>query len=227
MKPTRPSHYPGVLLTALAHGAVLYFLLQSHPPADAERARGNTIQWLLPSPAMPTPRAQQTKQQQQQKQQRQLQSPPPPRIEPPPAAPGRLSPVGEPAATAPPTPAESAPQSDDPFARNVAPAPTASADSILAQARLDAGKIDRELRQTFPVAEPLPPPDSKQARLQRGFDAAHEAVPPKWYQGAKMVELSTPGGENKIRRYKIITGLLTYCIDIHPDGKRSYATCPR
>jgi len=98
--------------------------------------------------------------------------------------------------------------------------------SMLAQARLDAGKIDKELRKTFPIAEPLPPPDSKQARLQRAFDAAHEAVPPKWYQGARMVELSTPGGENKKRTYKIITAVLTYCIDIYPDGRKAYANCP-
>ena len=98
---------------------------------------------------------------------------------------------------------------------------------MLAQARRDAGKIDRELRKTFPIAEALPPPDSKQARLQRGFDAAHEAVPPKWYQGARMVELSTPGGENKTRVYKIITALLTYCINISPDGRKTYTSCPR
>jgi len=98
---------------------------------------------------------------------------------------------------------------------------------MLAQAKLDAGKIDKELRKTFPIAEPLPPPDSKQARLQRGFDAAHEAVPPKWYQGARMVELSTPGGENKTRVYKITTALLTYCINIYPDGRKTYTDCPR
>ena len=98
---------------------------------------------------------------------------------------------------------------------------------MLAQAKRDAGKIDKELRKTFPIAEALAPPDSKQARLQRGFDAAHEAVPPKWYQGARMVELSTPGGENKTRVYKITTALLTYCINISPDGRKTYTSCPR
>ena len=98
---------------------------------------------------------------------------------------------------------------------------------MLAQAKRDAGKIDKELRKTFPIAQALPPPDSNQARLQRGFDAAHEAVPPKWYQGARMVELSTPGGENKSRVYKITTALLTYCINISPDGRKTYTNCPR
>ena len=135
--------------------------------------------------------------------------------------------VAEPIAAAPQTSGERAPAFDDPFAQSAAPTSAPNVDSILAQARRDAGKIDRELRKTFPIAEPLPPPDSKQARLQRGFDAAHEAVPPKWYQGARMVELSTPGGENKTRTYKITTALVTYCINIYPDGRKSYTDCPR
>jgi hypothetical protein len=204
-----------LLLTALAHGVVLYFLLQSQPPADASRARGNAMQWLLHTPTAPTPHAAPQPQPQR------------PRIKPPPAAPRHISPVAEPVAAAPLTPAESAPEPHDPFAQSAAPVPTASADSIRAQARLDAGRIDQELRKTFPVAEPLPPPDSKQARLQRGFDAAHAAVPPKWYQGARMVELSTPDGENKTRTYKISTALLTYCINIYPDGRKNYTNCPR
>ena len=221
---SRPSHYPGLLLTGLAHCAVLYFLLHSQRPADAPRARGTAIQWLLPAPtvAVVTRVA--------------LSSPPPVTVQPAPpplrslpqaSAPGNTSTVAEPIAAAPPTSGESAPASDDPFAQSAAPASATNADSILAQARRDAGRIDRELRKTFPVAEPLPPPDSKQARLQRGFDAAHEAVPPKWYQGARMVELSTPGGENKTRTYKITTALVTYCINIYPDGRKSYTDCPR
>ena len=120
-----------------------------------------------------------------------------------------------------------APAPYDPFAPTPAGPQPPNTDSILAQAKRDAGKIDKELRKTFPIAEPLPPPDSKQARLQRGFDAAHEAVPPKWYQGARMIELSTPDVENKTRTYKIITALLTYCINIYPNGRKTYTNCPR
>ncbi|MBP1207596.1 hypothetical protein JOD97_005679 [Duganella sp. 1411] len=210
----RPGHYAGLLLTALAHCAAIYFLLQNQRLTRTPRAPRDAIQWLLPMPTTPTPRAAAPKP-----------APPPVRLKTPPAAPNRSLPVAEPAAPAP--AADSAPPYD-PFAQTTAttaPAAPGAAD-ILAQARLDAGKIDRELRKTFPVAEPLPPPDSKQARLQRGFDAAHDAVPPKWYQGARMVELGTPDGENKTRTYKIITAFVTYCINIRPDGKKSYTNCP-
>ena len=212
MNRRRPSHYPGLLLTGLAHCAAMYFLLHSQRPAPAPRAPRDTIQWLLPMPKARTPRAA-------------APAPAAVRIKTAPAAPTRTLPVAEPAAPATAPAADSAPPYD-PFAQATTAAPPPSAAVILAQARLDAGKIDRELRKTFPVAEPLPPPDSKQARLQRGFDAAHEAVPPKWYQGAKMVELGTPDGENKTRTYKIITAFVTYCINIRPDGKKSYTNCP-
>ena len=216
-----------MLLTGLAHCAVLYFLLHSQRPADAPRARGTAIQWLLPAPkvAVVAPRVALSSPRPVTVQRQRL--PPPLRSLPRASAPGNTSTVAEPIAAAPPTSGESAPASDDPFAQSAAPVSAPNADSILAQARSDAGRIDRELRKTFPVAEPLPPPDSKQARLQRGFDAAHEAVPPKWYQGARMAELSTPGGENKTRTYKITTALVTYCINIYPDGRKSYTDCPR
>jgi len=212
MKLQRQKRWPGLLLTGVAHLAVLCFFLQSQRVANAPRAPRDAIQWLLPVPKVAAPRV----------------AAPAPRIKTQPAAPRKFSPIAEPVSAAPIAPSEStpAPAPYDPFAQTQA-APPPGTDGILAQARLDAGKIDKELRKTFPIAEPLPPPDSKQARLQRGFDAAHEAVPPKWYQGARMVELSTPDGENKTRTYKIITALLTYCINIHPDGRKSYTECPR
>lgn len=210
----RRHRWPGLLLTGAAHLAALSYFLQSQRPGDPPRAPRNAIQWLLPSPKVEAPRAA---------------APAPPRKHMRPASPRRPADPPAPVAT------PSAPANDgapavppyDPFAQPPGQPQVPTADSILAQARLDAGKIDKELRKSFPVAEPLPPPDSKQARLQRGFDAAHEAVPPKWYQGARMVELSTPGGENKTRTYKIITALLTYCINIYPDGRKTYTHCPR
>lgn len=104
----------------------------------------------------------------------------------------------------------------------------ASASDLLQRARHDAGRIDKELRAAFPqrMPLPLPPPDSMQARLERGINAAHDAVPPKWYQGARMVELTTADGERKIRTYKIITAIGAYCININPEGRRSYTSCP-
>lgn len=208
--------WPGLLLTGVAHVATLYFLLQSQLVTDVPRAPRDAIQWLLPLPKVEAPTV----------------APPRAlRVTTQPAAPRQGSPSAEPvpaasiaASASEPAPA---PAPDEPFAQTQVEPQPPSTDSILARARRDAGKIDKELRKTFPIAEPLPPPDSKQARLQRGFDAAREAVPPKWYQGARMVELSTPDGENKTRTYKIITALLTYCINIYPDGRKSYTECPR
>jgi hypothetical protein len=214
MKLQRQNRWPGLLLTGVAHLAVLYFFLQSQRLADPPRAPRDAIQWLLPLPKGAAPRV----------------AAPAPRVKTPPAAPRQSSPIAEPAPAAPIAPSASepapAPAPYDPFAQTQA-APPSGTDGMLAQAKLDAGRIDKELRKIFPIAEPLPPPDSKQARLQRGFDAAHEAVPPKWYQGARMVELSTPDGENKTRTYKITTALLTYCINIYSDGRKSYTECPR
>jgi hypothetical protein len=201
-------------MTGVAHVVALYFLSQSQLVADAPRAPRDAIQWLLPLPKVTT---------------QGVAAPSAPRVKKTPVTPRQISPVADPVPAAPSAASEStpAPAPYDPFAQAATEPQPPSTDSILAQARLDAGKIDKELRKTFPIAEPLPPPDSKQAKLQRGFDAAHEAVPPKWYQGARMVELSTPDGENKTRTYKIITALVTYCINIYPDGRKTYTNCPR
>lgn len=210
MKPQRQTRWPGLLLTGVAHVAAVYFLLQSQLVTDLPRAPRDTIQWLLPLPEVEVMRVAH-------------------RVKTQPAAPRRISPVAEPVPATPIAVGESepAPAPDDPLAQIQAEPHPPSTDNMLAQAKRDAGKIDKELRNTFPIAQPLPPPDSKQARLQRGFDAAREAVPPKWYQGARIVELSTPDGENKTRTYKIITALLPYCINIFPDGTKSYTECPR
>ena len=217
MRIQRQNRWSGLLVTGVAHLVVLYFLLQSQLAKDAPRARHDAIQWLLPLPKAIAPS---------------VERPPAARVTTPTAAPRQISPGANAASAAPiaasANEAAPTPTPYDPFAQTPAePQPPTNTASMLAQARRDAGKIDKELRKTFPIAEALPPPDSKQARLQRGFDAAHEAVPPKWYQAARMVELSTPDGENKTRTYKIVTALLTYCINIYPDGRKSYTDCPR
>lgn len=215
MKIHRSRLLAGWLVTALLHVAILAMFMQRHHAAEPPRGRRDAIQWLLPlTLAAPAPPVRMPK-------------PVPARARP--AAPAtrvaisdfppRAAPPQPPAATA----AASAPP-DDPFALPAA-APTAR--DIVQQARLDVGKIDQQLRRDYPERFPLPPPDSKQATLERGFNAAHDAVPPAWYQGAKMVELSTPDGENKTRTYKIITALVSYCINVHADGRKSYTSCPR
>ncbi|RFP09746.1 hypothetical protein D0T25_29110 [Duganella sp. BJB488] len=207
-----------MLLTGLLHVAIIYAFMQRQHPADTPRAPREAMQWLLPitqpsGSSLPKPVVKPAPQPTAAaKTPKAITAPKPADI---PAAP---TPQPETPAM-PATPAAIAP--DDPFAQ------TPSASDILNQARLDVRKIDKELRAAYPERAPAPPPDSKQARLERGINAAHEAVPPKWYQAAKIIELSTPDGENKTRTYKIVTGIGTYCIHIRPDGKKSYTGCPK
>ena len=221
----RPRYLPGLLVTGLLHVAIIYAFMQRQHAVDTPRERRDAIQWLLPmarpvtKPPQPQP----------------IRTAPQPGAKPAPRAiaPGKAIdvPIQPPAEPMPQPTSQPQPQSaslpDDPFAQAPAPPRPQSASDILKQAKLDVGKIDKELRAAYPQRPPLPPPDSKQARLERGIDAAHEAVPPKWYEGAKMVEVRTPDGENKTRTYKIITAFLTYCVNIHADGRRSYTGCPK
>jgi len=220
-----------MLITGLLHVAIIYACMQRQHPADAPRAPREAMQWLLPmtqpsarsqpkpvvKPA-PQPNAAATAKATAQKA---ITPPTPADILAAPATPPETPAV--PAISA--APAASPP--DDPFAQTPTAPRAPSASDILNQARLDVRKIDKELRAAYPERAPVPPQDSKQARLERGIDAAHEAVPPKWYQPAKIIELSTPDGENKTRTYKIVTAIVTYCIIIHADGKKSYTNCPK
>lgn len=223
-----PRRWVGLLLTLLLHLALLYSLLLGKPAPqrqDGQAARP-AIQWLLP---LPPKRA---------------------AILPPPPAPGRPDrpdrPAAKPAAATllpPPPPAIAAPAPTPAAEPAAAPpaepvfgaAPPSAAD-IMRQPKRDLGKIDlgkidlgkleQELRKEFPLRGlPAPPPDSKQARLERGIDAAHEAVLPKWYEPARTVELSQPN--SRVRIYKVSTALGAYCITIQEDGKKSYTNCPR
>lgn len=78
-------------------------------------------------------------------------------------------------------------------------------------AKQDLGKIDRELRskggkESFSVSG-----DSAQMRLEKAFEAAHEAAPKKWYQAAKIEDI-TPPGDDARKIYKITTAFRTYCV---------------
>ncbi|MBA5605292.1 hypothetical protein H3H36_07965 [Duganella sp. FT3S] len=100
-----------------------------------------------------------------------------------------------------------------------------SAADIMRRAQRDIAAIDKQLRKEYPTQDVVPPPDSVQARLTRGINAAHDAVGPKWYEGARMVELSQP--DSKTRVYKITTALGTYCFSQYEDGRKAYTNCPR
>jgi len=212
--------WPALLLILALHAALVASWTVQRQRAAAQHGERVAIQWLLPMPpltvaqhAAPAPKA----------------------------LPGRLpAPASAPKVVAPPaaapqaitSPAIQPPQpaatpADDPFAM-----PKPSVTDVVRQAKLDVGKIDRELRKEGQVPDPYKPGDSVQARLERAFDAAHEAVPPKWYQGAKITEIQQPSGAGNsnaahTRVYKIQTALVTYCITIREDGQKSYTNCPR
>jgi hypothetical protein len=78
------------------------------------------------------------------------------------------------------------------------------------------------------------------------FDAAKDAVPPKWYEAARITELGVQAGTGA-RMYKVVSALGTYCIRVasnhtladmlpKPGAKGdqmstgirpTFATCPR
>ena len=99
---------------------------------------------------------------------------------------------------------------------------TPSVDDILARARKDIGKIDKDLRKEFPGARIKAPRDSPQLRLERGIELANELAPPKWYEPAKVKEIIDPGQYGR-KRYRITTAFGTYCTTYEsnraPDGR--------
>ncbi|MDC8757389.1 hypothetical protein [Janthinobacterium fluminis] len=199
------------LLAATLHLALLYAFLQNRPvpPAEAAQAERPAIQWLRLAPTPPS-RAVAAR----------PPSPPPRLAARPPEAPQRSAPAPVQAQA----PAPETPTAAPEIIVEAAPA-RLSADEILRLAKRDIGKIDKDLRREFPSRGEPAPLDTPQARLERGFAAAHAAVPPKWYQGAKMEEL-TPRGNSTARTYKISSALLTYCITITAEGQRHYHNCP-
>lgn len=210
-------HWPGLLLTALFHIALLYAMWRQLPEQPASRLAHTrpAIQWLLP--LAPRPAAVQRV---------------PPRAASRPAAvvtssPAPNQPERPAATTAPTTPVQPqaiTPPEQLPPEPDFGPARPSAAD-IMSRARRDIAGIDKQLRKEFPSRGIELPPDSVQARLARGINAAHEAVGPKWYEGAKMVELSQP--DSKTRVYKIMTALGTYCFTQYQDGRQAYTNCPR
>lgn len=90
---------------------------------------------------------------------------------------------------------------------------TKSAADMLAQAKRDIGKFDKELRKEFAGKGIRAPASSPQMRLSRGMEDAYDAVPPKWYQAAKIKEIIDPGGYGR-RRYRVTTAFGTHCMTI-------------
>ncbi|WLI88336.1 hypothetical protein Q4S45_16575 [Massilia sp. R2A-15] len=101
----------------------------------------------------------------------------------------------------------------------------ASATQLAELAKREAGKADKALRDedkqqrkdekddtagkraaTFGLAG-----ESAQQKMQRLFDEAHAAAPNKWYQAAKVEDI-TPPGDDARKIYKITGMLGSYCV---------------
>lgn len=101
----------------------------------------------------------------------------------------------------------------------------ASATQLLDLAKREAGKADKSLREedkeqhkddkvdkdakregTFGMAG-----ESQKEKVARLFEEAHAAAPNKWYQAAKVEDI-TPPGDDARKIYKITGALGTYCV---------------
>jgi hypothetical protein len=101
-----------------------------------------------------------------------------------------------------------------------APPVARSAETILSIAKRDLGKIDKELRTEYKQQPRLSASvETALQRLARGIDQAHQAAPNKWYQAAKIEDI-TPPGDDARKIYRITSKLAgTYCVR-YPDKNR-------
>jgi hypothetical protein len=231
----------GLLLTTLLHMALLAALLsRQHSGSPARSADRSAIAWILPAAPRSSPAA------------APLQAP---AIASAAAARGRTSSPAPAAITLPRQPAlpetataeaaQDSAASTPPSASAVGSealigdlsaqpgAPPMPAAELLRLTMYNAGKVDKELR-NGKLAPLLPAKDTLRGKIDAAFEAAHQAVKPKWYEAAKVSEISAPGSRTRI--YKIRTALGTYCISVaNPGGGGAggtgnsgplYSNCP-
>ena len=208
--PILPRRAPGLLLIVLLHAGLAYVILQSRPrlATDENLPQGPAITWLrhtLPAPPKPLPL---------------------PSIKPAAVRPPRL-PVAAPTSRPLPAPSiELAPAPATPEAITAQPAPSAA--EILAQAKRDVGKIDRDLRKEFPQRGGEKFDDTGYKRMQQGFAEAYAAVPPKWYEASKIEEVGANAARGS-RTYKITSALGTLCVTTRAgkNGETMIGNCPK
>ena len=207
---TFPRRAPGLLLVAVLHLALLYAFLQSRPRHGVDDTpRGPAIQWLrytAPAPVKPT-------------------IAPAPRQAEKVVIVRQAAPVSVPR-PAPSVPAEAAP-APAPAAETPMPAGPRAAD-ILAQAKRDVGKIDKDLRKEFPQRGEQKFEDTAYKRMQQGFADAYAAVPPKWYEASKIEEVGANAARGS-RTYKITSALGTLCVTTGAgkNGETMIGNCPK
>ena len=201
---TLPRRAPGLLLIILLHAGLAYVIVQSRPrlASDDNLPQGPAITWLrhtLPAPPKPVPVA----------------------------LPSTKPTVARVPRRPLPAPAiEQAPAPATPEAITVTPAPSAA--DILAQAKRDVGKIDKELRKEFPQRGGEKFEDTAYKRMQQGFAEAYAAVPPKWYEASKIEEIGANEAKGS-RTYKITSALGSLCVTTRTggNGETMIGMCPK
>lgn len=209
--PPLPRRAPGLLLIVLLHAGLAYVIVQSRPrlASDENLPQGPAISWLrhtLPAPPKPLPG-----------------------IKPAAARVPRLPSLPIVAPVSRPLPAASVAQAPAPATPEAITAPPApSAADILAQAKRDVGKIDRELRKEFPQRGEQKLDDTGFKRMQQGFAEAYAAVPPKWYEASKIEEVGANEARGS-RTYKITSALGTLCVTTGAgrNGETMIGNCPK
>lgn len=216
----------GAVVTVLIHVALIlgWQMASTLPPAPSEAARSaTTIQWIrlptLRSHTEPMPSA-------PREDTRPRPRPAPARS----ASPGLTTIV-----TAPAPVAASAPEAPGPAVAPDGAADKPGAESIMENARRNAGSIDRALRkESRPyIVAPL---DSPQIRMRDGVRLAHAMAPGRLWEAPKIVELVNNTGDGA-RRTRVITGNGTYCVTerspatsidmIEKHGKLRFTSCPQ
>jgi len=208
--PSLPHRAPGLLLIVLLHLGFVYIVLQSRPRAvtDDKLPQGPAITWLrysAPAPSKPVPLAL-------------------PSTKPATARVPRLpAPISRPL---PPAAAEPAPAPATLEAIMLVPPPSAA--DILAQAKRDVGKIDKDLRKEFPQRGGEKFDDTGYKRMQQGFAEAYAAVPPKWYEASKIEEIGANEARGS-RTYKITSALGSLCVTTRAgkQGETMIGMCPK
>ena len=209
--PPLPRRAPGLLLIVLLHAGLAYVIVQSRPrlASDENLPQGPAISWLrhtLPAPPKPLPSI----------------KPAAARLPRLPSLP-IVAPVNRPLPVA---SMAQAPAPATPEAITAPPAPSAA--DILAQAKRDVGKIDRELRKEFPQRGEQKLDDTGFKRMQQGFAEAYAAVPPKWYEASKIEEVGANEARGS-RTYKITSALGTLCVTTGAgrNGETTIGNCPK
>jgi hypothetical protein len=98
-----------------------------------------------------------------------------------------------------------------------APAPHLTVDQMISMVKKDLSKADEEQRKDV-QEKPKERPQTfgttvgtKQQRLAKGIERAHQMAPNKWYQAAKVEDI-TPPGDDARKVYQITSPLGTYCV---------------